>query len=548
MAERGPPFDFDLNEPPPPEDDDDGADDASRALAPEPVREPSPSDLLPPSPHDTLPPPQHDALPPPAPESSPRDPLPAPSPEPSQRDPAPSQSQSPEPSQLDPLPVPVPESSLHDPHPSPAHEPTPRDPLHPPSPVLDLEAPLSSLDDEDNYDHPVDYDDEELPPPPPLPPSGFPIAAAVPTRSTSSADAPHALPVAPNGHGEPPFSDTARLSSPENSAPRGPSRSASGTASSHRSRRRPYSYDPRDDDAISKQRRVGSYDDDDAGSSRSGSRRSVSPRRYERSGLASPPPHYEQGGGRRVPGTHGPPGAAPPRNRRRQRPRPQHGYQYPGLPIQKQQGFRGQERPLAHQGHHGPSGLDLPNVGFSSYDPLSVRWGSPNGYQSSPERQPNNANGGSHYHQRREAPPFRPSSSQPRGREDSYHGRKSHQAQEHPKNGGYQQRWEEPSLRPSSGPRGRADGSSGEQKKGPPQQPVNGGGGYQQRKAPRNGGEHFPDRPYHPYARDGGAAYDRAKGGHQARREPPPTYEHRRDSQQRPLGGGPSRGRQYYGD
>ncbi|TKW27053.1 hypothetical protein SEVIR_3G231900v4 [Setaria viridis] len=516
MAQRGPPFDFDLNEPTPPEEDD-GAADASGARAPEPMREPSPRDLLPPSPLDTLPPPQHDALP--SPEPSPRDPLPAPSPEPSPRDP---------------LPAAVPESSPRDPLPSPTHEPSPRDPLHPPSPVLDLEAPLSSLDDEDDYD----YDEEELPPPPPLPPFGLPNAAA-PARSSSSVDAPHALPVRPNGQGEP-LGDTARLSSPENSAPRGPSRSASGTASSHRSRRRPYSYDPRDDDAISKQRRVDNYDDD-ARSSRSGNRRSGCPRRYERSELASPP-HYEQGGGRRAPGTHGPPGA-PPRNRRRQR-RPQHGYhQYPG-PIQKQQGrgreqpqgFRGQERQQAHQGHH-----EVPKVGYSSYDPLSgsfVRWGSPDDDRQSPEREPFDGNGG--YHQRREAPPFR-QSSRPRGREDSCHGRQN-QAQEPPKTGGYHQRWEAPSLRPSSA-HGRDSSSGG--RKGPPQQPIN-GGAYQQRKAPR-GGDHFPDRPYHPYARDGGAS-DRANGGHQARREPPPNYEYRRDSKQRPSGGGPSRDRQYYGD
>jgi len=102
MAPRGPPFDFDLNEPPP---EDDGASGASPARAPEPVREPSPSDLLPPLPQETLPSPQHvDSLPPPA----------------------------PEPSAHDPPPPPVPESSS-------------RDPPHLPSPVLDLEAPLSSL-------------------------------------------------------------------------------------------------------------------------------------------------------------------------------------------------------------------------------------------------------------------------------------------------------------------------------------------------------------------------------------------------------------------
>jgi len=82
-----------------------GASGASPTRALEPVRGPSLSDLLPPLPQETLPSPQHvDSLPPPA----------------------------PEPSAHDPLPPPVPESSS-------------RDPPHLPSPVLDLEAPLSSL-------------------------------------------------------------------------------------------------------------------------------------------------------------------------------------------------------------------------------------------------------------------------------------------------------------------------------------------------------------------------------------------------------------------
>ncbi|PVH62296.1 hypothetical protein PAHAL_3G261800 [Panicum hallii] len=457
MARCGPPFDFDLNEPPP---EDDGANGASPARAPEPVHEPSPRDLLPPLPQETLPSPQHeDSLPPPAPELSAHDPL---------------------------LP-PVPESWPHDPRPSPAPEPSPRDPPHLPSPVLDLEAPLSSLDDDD-----YDCDEADLPPPPPLPPFGLSVGGA-PALSSSSVDTPRELPLAPSRRGgrtsREPFGDAARLSSPEDPARRGPSRPASGTAPPRWSRRRPHSYAPRDDGAISKLRRVVYYDED-AGSSRCGSRRSEpgSPRQYERSELASPP-QYEPGGGRHA---HGPPGA-PPRNRRRRRrrpQRPQHEYQYPG-PFQKQQGrgwekpqgLRGQERPQVHQGHHGPRGPDVPNMGYSSYGP-----------------------------------------------------------QEPPKIGGYHQHSREaPSLRPSSGAHG-GDGSSGG-RQSPPREPVN-GGAYRQRKAPR-GREYFPDRPYKPYARDGGAL-DRSKGGSgQACREP---YERRRDSKQRTSDGGPSRGRPYYGD
>ncbi|CAN6346679.1 unnamed protein product [Urochloa humidicola] len=530
MAQRcGLPFDFDLNEPPP--EDDDVANDASPAMEPEPepVRESSPRDLLPPATHDTVASPQHDSLPPPAPapETSPRDPLPAPVTDPSPHDP---------------LAAPVPESSPLDPRPSPTREPSSQpDPLHPPSPVLDLEAPLSSLDD-DYDDEEYDYDEVDLPPPPPLPPFGLvPVAAApAPARSSSNVDTPRALPFRPDRHGErtasqdPSVGDAAaRLLSPENnSAPRGLS---SGTASSHRSRRRPLnsSYDARDDDAISKRRRVGSYDDEDVRSSRSGSRRSE---------LASPP-HYDLGGGRHAPAGHGEPGE-PPRNRRRrprrqpQRP-PQQGYEYTGT-IPKQQGRRGweqpqglrggKERPQAQQGH-GPRGPEATTkVGYSSLYPLLSPGSSEDGRQG-PEKEPINGNGGyqSYQHQRTEAPP----PSRPRGREENpYYGRRS-QAQGPPKAGRYQQH--------------SRDGSSAG-RPSPAEQPINGGGAYQQRKAPR-GGERFHDQAYHhPYARDSGGAFDRANGGHQGRREAPPNYKHRRDNKQQRMAGGPARGRQYYGD
>ncbi|CAN6350875.1 unnamed protein product [Urochloa humidicola] len=513
MAQRyGPPFDFDLNESPP--EDDDIASEASPARAPEPVHAPSPRDLLPPSPQDTLPSPQHDTLAPPA---------PAPAPEPSTRDPLPA-------------PAPAPESSSHDPL---------------PSPVLDLDAPLSSLDD-DYYDEEYDdgYDEADLPPPPPLPPHGLVPVAAAPARSSSSMDTPGALP--PYHRQEPFVGDAAaavaaRPSSPEKSAPRGIS---SGTASSHRSRRRSRysSYDPRDDDAISKQRRVGSYDDEDAGSSRSGSRRSD---------LASPP-HYEQGVGRHVPAAHGQPGA-PTRNNRRRRPRrtqkpPQQGYEYPGQIQKQQQGRRGweqpqglrggQERLQAHQGY-GPHGPEETKVGYSSYGPpLTGSYSYKDGRQGpEPEQERHFYGNGMYHHQRREAPPPPPPSSRPRGREDPYYGRRS-QAQGPPKIGGYQHSREGASLRPGSGAHGR-DGSSGGRPR-PAEQPVNGGRSYQQRKAPR-GGERFPDRAYHPYARGGGGALDGAYGDHQGRREPPHNYhQHRRDNKQRPSG--PARVGQYYGD
>ncbi|CAN6355023.1 unnamed protein product [Urochloa humidicola] len=550
MTQRcGPPFDFDLNELPPPEDDD-VANDASPAREPEPalapVREPSPRDLLPPSPQDTLSSPQHDSLPLPAsaPEPSTRDPVPAPVSEPSpdtlsspQHDSLPLPASAPEPSTRDPVPSPVSEPSPHDPLAAPVREsspldprPSPPDPLHPPSPVLDLEASLSSLDDD--YDEAIDYDDADLPPPPPLPPFGLVPVAAPHAPSPSSVGTPGALPFRPDrdveraSPQEPFVGDTAaRLSSPDYSAPRGLS---SGTASSHRSRRRPLhsSYDARDDDAISKQRRVGSYDDDDARSSRSGSRRSE---------LASPP-HYEQGGGRHAPMGHGQPGE-PPRNRRR-RPQQGRGWEQP-------QGLRrgGQERPQAQQAHGPHSSEATKKVGYSSYYPLLSSGSYEDGRQG-PEQEPINGNGGyqqSYHHQRREGPP----SSRPRGREENpYYGRRS-QAQGPPKAGRYQQNSREgQSLRPSSGARGIDDAG----RPSPAQQPIN-GGAYQQRKAP-HGGERYTDRPYqyHPYARDGGA-FDRANGGHQGKREPPPNYEHRRrDNKQQRMAGGPARGRQYYGD
>ncbi|XP_039803653.1 formin-like protein 20 [Panicum virgatum] len=291
MAPRGPPFDFDLNEPPP---EDDGAIGASPARAPEPVREPSPSDLLPPLPHETLPSPQHE------------DPLPPPG--------------------HDPLRRPVPESLPRDPLPSPAPEPSPRDPPHLPSPVLDLEAPLSPLDDDD-----YDYDEADLPPPPPLPPFGLPVAAA-PALSSSSVDTPRAVPAPPSRRGgrtsREPFGDAARLSSPEDPALRGPSRAASGAAPPRRSRSRRHSYGPRDGGAISKQRRVDCYDED-ARSSRSGSRRSEpgSPRRHERSELAFPPLWGSPDDGRQSPekddinGGYHQRGEAPPAFRPSSRPR-----------------------------------------------------------------------------------------------------------------------------------------------------------------------------------------------------------------------------------
>ncbi|KAG0518261.1 hypothetical protein BDA96_09G160600 [Sorghum bicolor] len=292
-------------------------------------------------------------------------------------------------------------------------------------------------------------------------------------------------------------------------------------------RRRPYSCD----DAISKQRRVVVDYDEDGGSparSRSGSRRRSefgSPRRYERSEPAPPRHHYyeQQDGGRHAPVADGQPVAlAPARNRRRRRraQRPQH-----GGPVQKQQGFRGQERPQVRHGpHHGP---EVPKVGYASYNPPSgslVRRDASGG-RVSPEQERVRATGWDRRPCREndDAPPFRPPSSS--------------------------------SSRP---PHGRDDGSYGGRHIVPPpeEKTITGGGGHhhQQTKAPPRGrDEHFPDRAYHPYARRV-SGFDRPGGGddgggrNPARREPRDSYEHRRYSKEFRSGGPPGHGLRYYGD
>ncbi|CAD6333694.1 unnamed protein product [Miscanthus lutarioriparius] len=517
MAPHGPPFDFDLNEPPPPEND--GVDGMSAGPVPEPSVQ---QDPLPPAP---VPEPsaQQDPLPPPAPVPEPTTahvPLPA-------RSLAPA----PEASPVDPLPAP-----LRAPVPVPVPVPSPHH--HLPSPVLDLEAPLSSLDDEDE-------DEADLPPPPPLP---LPPPPPPSWYRVDTSDAP----TASSGR----QGDAARqYSSPETWAPRcSRAATASDTTSSHRSRRRPYSCD----DAISKQRRV-DYDED-GGSSRfrSGSRRRSefgSPRRYGRSGLPPPRHYYEQDGGRHAPAADGQPGA-PAKNRRRRRrvQRRHHGYQYEG-PVQKQQGFRGQERPRVHHGpHHGP---EVPKVGYASYSPASpsfVRRDS-SGARLSPEQER-----GTGWDRRqcreKDAPPFRPSSSSgPHGWDDPYHGRQSQAAQEPPKNGGYQHGDREaPSFRPlSTGAHGgRDDGSFGGRHIPPEEKTITGGAHHQQQtKAPHGLDEHFPDRAYHPYAHRG-SGFDRPDDGggrNPSRREPRDSYEHRRYSKQLRSGAPPARVlRRYYGD
>nr|CAB3465111.1 unnamed protein product [Digitaria exilis] len=533
------PFDFDLNELPP---EDDGSSDTSPARAPEPTGVPSPHDLLPApvpesSPHEPL---QASAS---APQSSAHDLPPAPVPEPSPHD----------------LPAAaVSEPSAHDLPPVPAAEPSPRDPL--PDPVPDADSrgvaaqpavtgvgpggpTVFSLDDDDDDDG-YDFDEEDLPPPPPGPPpfgQAAVVAAAAPARSSSSVDTPSsALPIRWNRRRERTSRQPFGLSSPEDPVPRGRSRTASGTELY--ARRDPYTYDdddPRGDMMISsKQRRVDDdYDgDEDARSSLSGSRRSE---------LASPP-QFEQGGRRHAPATHGhqPPGA-PPRNRRRRR-RPQQGYQHPG-PVEKQpargreqqqQGFRGQERPKVHQGYRGPHGPEVTKVGYSSSPGPFVRLGSSD-VRRHPEREPpiNNGklgNGG--YHQ---TPPVR-AYSRPHGREDSYNGQQS-QVQEAPKVS-YREapkvsHREAPSFRPSSGAHGNGMDSGG-RRQAPAQRPTDVVGAYQQkRKAPR-GRERFPDRSYHPYARDGGAFYKNDGGGHRAKREPQHNYERPGDSKRQRTSSG----------
>ncbi|CAD6272019.1 unnamed protein product [Miscanthus lutarioriparius] len=323
MAPHGPPFDFDLNEPPPPKND--GVNGMSVETVPEPSvqQDPVPPALVP------EPSAQQDPLPPPPPVPEPTTAhvlLPARS-----LVPAPEEA-----SPVDPLPAPL---RAPVPLPSPHH--------HLPSPVLDLEAPLSSLDDEDE-------DVADLPLPPPPPPSWYRV---------DTSDAPT---VSSGRQG-----DAARqYSSPETWAPRGSrAATASDTTSSHRSRRRPYSCD----DAISKQRSV-DYDED-GGSSRSQSgscRRSEfgSPRRYERSGpvrrITTTNNKMVDGMWRRWMGS-----------RRAARTARRRGggaeatawvlVRGPRRPVQKQQGFRGQERPQVHHGpHHGP---EVPKVGFASLQP-----------------------------------------------------------------------------------------------------------------------------------------------------------------------------------
>ncbi|EES19602.2 hypothetical protein SORBI_3009G153300 [Sorghum bicolor] len=453
---------FDFDLNEPPPPENDGVDGMSAVPVPEPSVQQDPLPLAPvPEPSA-----QQDPLPPPA-------PVPA---EPTTAHvalPARSLALAPEASPDEPLPArslaPAPDASPVDPLPAPLRAapvpvPSPHHHLPSPSPVLDLEAPLSSLDDEDE-----DEADLPLPPPPPLPlppPPPPPPSWYAPTAVVSSGRQ----------------GDAARqYSSPETWAPRGRSRAAtaSDTTSSQMSRRRrPYSCD----DAISKQH-----------------------------------------GGRHAPVADGQPVAlAPARNRRRRRraQRPQH-----GGPVQRQQGFRGQEgRPQVHHGpHHGP---EVPKVGYASYHPPSgslVRRDASGG-RVSPEQERVRATGWDRRPCREndDAPPFRPPSSS--------------------------------SSRP---PHGRDDGSYGGRHIVPPpeEKTITGGGGHhhQQTKAPPRGrDEHFSDRAYHPYARRV-SGFDRPGGDdgggrNPARREPRDSYEHRRYSKEFRSGGPSGHGLRYYGD
>ncbi|RLM98648.1 basic salivary proline-rich protein 2-like [Panicum miliaceum] len=416
---------------------------------------------------ETLPSPQHeDSLPPPAPELSAHDLLPTPA------------------SAHDPLLPPVPESSPHDPRPSPAPEPSPRDPPHLPSPVLDLEAPLSSLDDDD-------------------------YAA---TRRTCP-------------------------------RPRLCLRSACPSPRRLRCRRPVWTRlasfrSPR---AAAAGERRGSRSVTRRGSRRPRIRRGVAPpgRRAARSLPAG------RGAGR----TRTPPAttARSPNN------------------VASSTTTRTPGRPGAGAAARNP----VPRVSTSA--------------RSSPPRLSTSqvvegmrmarrarlrgtaaGGGGGRSTSTSTRAPFRNSrvaAGKSRRAFEARKGRRSIRVimglvsqmcqrwailltvRKNPRRlvGIIKHSREAPSLRPSSGAHG-GDGSSGG-RQSPPRQPVN-GGAYRQRKAPR-GREYFPDRPYKPYARDGGAL-DRSNGGSgQSWREP---YERRRDSKQRTSDGGPSRGRPYYGD
>ncbi|KAL6610291.1 hypothetical protein ACP70R_040260 [Stipagrostis hirtigluma subsp. patula] len=481
MAQPRSPFDFDLNELPPQEEDDAG--DAS----PKPARDSSPQDRLPP------PPP---VLGTPARDSSPQDRLPPPPPLLGA---------------CAPLPPPPPtvenDGDRDDASPAAAREPTPEDQLPPPPPLLGEYA--------------------YLPPPPPYPPpasvlyGGARGALPAPAREDSPQDPPSSpvldleAPLSPldeDDDDEDNDADAARPS-PETSAPRVSSRGTSDGASSHRSRHRPPYAGPRDD-AISRRRGVDD-DDEDAGSSRSGSRRTR---------LTPPRHHGPNPRSHAPPAVHGQPGPGAPRKNWRRRPRrpQQRGHDGQDQRRQEQRGrgphlpaFRGPERPQAgYQGQYGPQAHAGPKFSAPQQG----------GYSS-----------------------FRPPPAGPRGREDPHHGRQG-QVQRPPKDGGYhhhqqQQHREAHAFRP---PHGRED-SPGGRRQIPAQEPPPNGGYHQRREAPRG---HAPARPYyHPYARDGGGGFDRADAGNQsqARHAPRPNHQRRRDGT-RSASGGPARGRQYYGD
>jgi hypothetical protein len=161
-------------------------------------------------------------------------------------------------------------SPPQDPTPLPSErEPSPQDLLPPPvrepssSPVLDLEAPLSPLGDDDD-----DADTTRLSGPP------SPHCDRTPPRALSL----------PDGEAERPPSQEM------SSASRAPTRGPSDTTTSHR---------PPRDDAISKRRRAG-YDED-AASSHGGSSRARPPfsRRYEQTGKRLAPATNAEFGGPR---------------------------------------------------------------------------------------------------------------------------------------------------------------------------------------------------------------------------------------------------------
>jgi hypothetical protein len=471
MAQGRPPFHCDLNELPPLEEDG-----ANHAASLDPACKPPPQQDPSPQPKDLSPPP-------------------------SKREPSP-QALPPPPSERAP--------SQHDlPPPPSVRETSSQDLL---SLVLDLEAPLSPLDEDE------DDAESQLSGPPSLPPApesrgmASPVAPSRSSRS-SAEGAPDkdtlGVPGPRRRHGErtPP-----RLSQETPPPRRAPSRGPSDTTSSHRSRYgRPYG------DAICKRRRAGHGED----AASFYGRTPPSPRRHEKTS------------GRIAPATNGEFGGTRPKDRQRsrlQRPNGNRNYgqdqtmQQAHRGREKPQGFRGQERsppPGHHQDYNGPLGDAMPifSTQHGSSDHRRPRYGREDSYHRRQNQVQEPAKTGGYQH-KKEAVSF----SGAHRREGSYSRRQS-PVQEPPKIGGYRQ------PRELSRAHGKDDFYVDRSNSAVQEPDPNFNGGYQQREDPRHRGHVQVRRPYHPYDRDAGAFDDRDNTRNQVRPEARPnnSYQHRRD-------------------